>query len=150
MKVVLRDDVEKLGRKGDLVEVKAGYARNFLVPRGLAIVANRGVVAQAEAMKRNREARDRREREAALELSQKLSGRALTIVARAGEGGKLFGSVGAADVASAVHDQLGVEIDRREIGGVDEPWKELGTFEVTIRLHPDVVPAVSVNVVGQA
>lgn len=149
MKVVLRDDVASLGRKGDLVEVKPGYARNYLVPRGLAIAANRGVVAQAESMRRNREARDRREREAAQQLATQLSGRALTIVARAGEGGKLFGSVGAADVASAVHSQLGVEIDRRTIGGIDEPWKELGTFEVTIRLHADVVPAVTVNIVGQ-
>ncbi|HEY3831365.1 MAG TPA: 50S ribosomal protein L9 [Acidimicrobiia bacterium] len=148
MKVVLRDDVGSLGQKGDLVEVKPGYARNYLVPRGLAIVANRGVVAQSEAMKRNRSARDRREREAAQALASSLSGRALTIVARAGEGGKLFGSVGAADVASAVHEQLGVEIDRRTVGGVDEPWKELGTFEVTIRLHADVVPTVTVNVVG--
>jgi large subunit ribosomal protein L9 len=148
MKVVLRDDVGSLGQKGDLVEVKPGYARNYLVPRGLAIVANRGVVAQADAMKRNRSARDRREREAAQELATKLSGRALTIVARAGEGGKLFGSVGAADVASAVHEQLGVEVDRRTVSGIDEPWKELGTFEVTIRLHAAVVPAVTVNVVG--
>src|SRR3954468_20789915 len=150
MKVVLRDDVASLGQKGDLVEVKPGYARNYLVPRGLAIVANRGVVAQSEAMKRNRVARDRREREAALELAGKLEGRALTITARAGEGGKLFGSVGTADVASAVHEQLGVEIERRAIGGIDEPWKELGTFEVTIRLHADVVPTVTVNVVGNA
>ena len=148
MKVVLRDDVASLGQKGDLVEVKPGYARNFLVPRGLAIAANRGVVAQAQAMKRNRAARDRRDREAAQELASKLAGRALTIVARAGEGGKLFGSVGVADVASAVHEQLGVEVDRRSVGGLDEPWKELGTFEVTIRLHADVVPTVAVNIVG--
>jgi large subunit ribosomal protein L9 len=149
MKVVLRDDVASLGRKGDLVEVKPGYARNFLVPRGLAIVANRGVAAQADAMRRNRDVRDRREREAASELAAKLEGRALTIVVRAGEGGKLFGSVGAADVAAAVHDQLGVEVDRRAVGGIDEPWKELGTFEVTIDLHAEVRPSVSVNVVGQ-
>src|SRR3954447_19267734 len=148
MKVVLRDDVDKLGLKGDLVEVKPGYARNYLVPRDLAIVANRGVVAQAEAMKRNRSVRDKRDREAAQTLSAQLEGRALTIVARAGEGGKLFGSVGTADVVTAVREQLGVEIERRAVGGVDEPWKELGTFEVTIRLHPDVVPTVSVNVVG--
>ncbi len=150
MKVVLRDDVASLGRKGDLVEVKPGYARNFLVPRGLAIVANRGVVAQADAMRRNREARDRREREAAQQLSTQLAGRALTIVARAGEGGKLFGSVGVADVVVAVHEQLGVEVERRAVGGLDEPWKELGSFEVTIRLHADIVPTVTVNVVGQS
>ena len=77
MKVVLRDDVASLGQKGDLVEVKPGYARNFLVPRGLAIAANRGVVAQANSMKRNRVARDRRDREAAQELASKLTGRAV-------------------------------------------------------------------------
>ncbi len=149
MKVVLRDDVEKLGRKGDLVEVKPGYARNYLVPQGLAIIANRGVVAQAEAMRRNREAKERRDREAAQTLAASLQGGALTIVARSGEGGKLFGSVGAADVAAAIEAQYSVTVDRRTIGGVDEPWKELGTYQVTVRLHADVVPGLTVNVVGQ-
>jgi large subunit ribosomal protein L9 len=147
MRVVLRDDVENLGKKGDLVEVKDGYGRNYLVPRGLAITATRGVARQAEAMRRNRGVRDRREREAAQAVAALLDGRALTITARAGEGGKLFGSVGAADVAEALATQLGAEVDRRAVA-LAEPWKEIGTYEVTVRLHPDVVPSITVNVVG--
>jgi len=147
MRVVLRSDVDDLGKKGDLVDVKDGYARNFLVPRGLAIVATRGISRQAESMRRNREARDRREREAAQQLAATLAGRAVTITARAGEGGKLFGSVGAADVVQALQAQLGAELDRRAVA-LAEPWKELGSYEVEVRLHPDVVATVSVNVVG--
>ncbi len=149
MKIVLRDDVATLGRKGDIVEVAAGYARNYLVPKGLAITASRGVVAQAEAMRRNRESRERKGREAAQALAAQFQGRALTIVARAGEGGKLFGSVGAADIATALLEQFGVEVDRRTIGGVDELWKEIGTHEVSVRLHADVTPTLTVNIVGQ-
>ena len=147
MRVVLRADVESLGNKGDLVEVRDGYARNYLVPRGLAIVANRGVVQQAEAMRRNRDVRDRREREAAQALAAQLVGRALTIKARAGAGGKLFGSVGAADVADAISTQISQAVDRRAIQ-LGEPWKEVGTYEVPVKLHRDVVPVVTVNVVG--
>jgi large subunit ribosomal protein L9 len=147
MRIVLREDVDNLGKKGDLVDVRDGYARNYLVPRGLAITANRGVVQQAEAMRRNREARDRREREAAQALAASLEGRALTITARAGEGGKLFGSVGAVDVADAIAAQLGTTVDRRDVQ-LGEPWKELGTYEVTVKLHTDVQPTITVNIVG--
>ena len=147
MRVVLREDVQTLGNKGDIVEVRDGYARNYLVPRGLAITANRGVIKQAEAMRRNRDIRDRREREAAQELATQLVGRALTITARVGEGGKLFGSVGAADVAEAISTQIGQTIDRRAIQ-LGEPWKEVGTYEVPVKLHTDVIPVLTVNVVG--
>lgn len=147
MQVVLREDVENLGNKGDIVDVKDGYARNYLVPRGLAIVASRGVVAQAETMRRSRDVKDRREREAAQTLATQLVGRALVITARAGEGGKLFGSVGAADVAEAINAQLGQPIDRRAIQ-LGDPWKEVGTYEVPVKLHRDVVPVITVNVVG--
>jgi large subunit ribosomal protein L9 len=147
MRIVLRDDVEHLGKKGDLVEVRDGYARNYLVPRGMAIVATRGVSRQAEAMRRNRDVRDRREREAAQQLATQLVGRAVTITARAGAGGKLFGSVGSADVAEALAAQFGATIDRRAIA-VPEPWKELGSYEVAVRLHAEVTPVITVNVVG--
>ena len=149
MKIVLRDDVDKLGQKGDIVEVAAGYARNYLVPKGLAIAATRGVIAQADAMRRNRDVKAKRDRDGAHELAAKFGGKAITVVARSGEGGKLFGSVGVADVAAAIHEQFGVEIDRRTSGGVDEPWKEIGSHEVTVRLHADVIPKVIVNIVGQ-
>ena len=104
MKIVLREDVDTLGRKGDLVEVADGYARNYLVPRGLAMKATKGVVAQAESMRRNREAREVRDRTAAEELAGRLNAAPLTVGARAGEGGKLFGSVTTADIVAAVLD----------------------------------------------
>ena len=148
MKIVLRDDVENLGQKGDIVDVADGYARNYLVPRGFAMRADRGVVKQSEAMRRNRAAKARRDREAAEELATRLSGRTVSVPARAGEGGKLFGSITAADIAAAVGTQLGVEVDRRHLG-LDEPLKELGVVELPIRLHPDVVATLTVEVVAQ-
>jgi large subunit ribosomal protein L9 len=102
VKIVLRDDVANLGLKGDVVDVADGYARNYLVPRGLAIKAENGVVKQAEAMRRNRSARELRDREAAETLAQRLTGRTLSVPARAGEGGKLFGSITAADIVAAL------------------------------------------------
>jgi large subunit ribosomal protein L9 len=147
MKIVLREDVDNVGRKGDLVEVADGYARNYLVPRGLAIKASRGVAAQAEAMRRNRAAREERDRVAAQELATSLTGRRFEIRARAGEGGKLFGSVTATDVAETVLAQAGVELDRRKIG-LDEPVKELGPIEVPVRLHTDVDVVLSFEVVA--
>ena len=148
MRVVLRSDVETLGNKGDLLEVSDGYARNYLVPRGLAIRATKGVVRQAEAMRRNRAARDARDREAAQGVADQLTGRRIEIKARAGEGGKLFGSVTAADVAAALHAQAGVEIDRRDLR-LAEPLKELGAAEVPLRLHPEVEAVLAVDVVAE-
>lgn len=148
MKIVLREDVEALGNKGDLVDVADGYARNFLVPRGLAMKATRGVVAQAEAMRRNRSARDERDRADAQELAAKLTAQPISVVARAGEGGKLFGSITSADIAAAVRAQVAVELDRRTIS-LAEPLKELGTVEVPIRLHPDVEVTVTIEVVAE-
>src|SRR5438876_5874968 len=144
MRVVLRQDVESLGKKGDLLDVSDGYARNYLVPRGLALRATAGVVAQADAMRRNRDARETREREAAEQLAEQLGARRIEIRVRAGEAGKLFGSVTAGDVAEAVLRQTGVEIDRRKIA-LDEPIKELGPAEVDVRLHTDVSIALGVD-----
>lgn len=148
MKVVLRSDVESLGKKGDLLEVANGYARNYLVPRGLAIVATKGVVAQSAAMRRNREVRDSRDREAAQALAARLTATGVEIKARAGEGGKLFGSVTSADVAAALAALTGVELDRRKIE-LAEPLKALGSAEATVRLHPEVVVAIAIEVVAE-
>jgi large subunit ribosomal protein L9 len=147
VKVVLREDVENLGRKGDLLDVRDGYARNFLVPRGLALKASKGAVKQSEAMRRNREAREVRDRGAADELAARLAGGRVEIRARAGKDGKLFGSVTASDVADAVQGQIGVELDRRKLD-LAEPLKELGPAEVHVRLHPEVVATVQVEVVA--
>jgi large subunit ribosomal protein L9 len=148
MKVVLREDVETLGRKGDLLDVADGYARNYLVPRGLAIVATKGVVQQATAMRRNRQARDARDREGAQEVATKLSASPIEVKARAGEGGKLFGSITAADIVAAVKAQRGVELDRRKVTLV-EPLKALGPAEVPVQLHPDVTVDIVVEVVAE-
>ena len=145
MKIVLRADVENLGNKGDIVEVADGYARNYLVPRGLALKATAGVQKQADAMRRNREARDKRDREAAQTLAAHFEGRTISIKARAGGEGKLFGSVTTADIADAVQKQTGAEIDRRKIS-LEEPLKELGPVDLQVRLHPDVVATVHVEV----
>ena len=148
MRVVLRDDVETLGKKGDLVDVADGYARNYLMPRGLAIKATRGVVAQADAMRRNREAREVRDREAAEALVPQLSARRIEVKARAGEGGKLFGSVTTADIVMAVQEQTGVELDRRNLT-LDEPIRELGSMEVAVKLDAGVEAVVGVDVVAE-
>jgi large subunit ribosomal protein L9 len=148
VKVVLRDDVENVGRKGDMIEVTDGFARNYLVPRGLAIKATKGVVQQAEAMRRNREARDAREREAAQALADQLTGQRIELRARAGEGGRLFGSVTSADVVDAVRAQTGVELDRRKTQLAD-PLNELGAVEIPVKLHADVEVTLTVDVVAE-
>jgi large subunit ribosomal protein L9 len=107
--------------------------------------ATKGVQKQADAMRRNRDARDKREREAAQALAAQFEGRTISIKARAGGEGKLFGSVTTVDIADAVHKQTGAEIDRRKIV-LDEPLKELGPVDVQVRLHPDVVANVHVDV----
>jgi large subunit ribosomal protein L9 len=148
MRVVLRGDVENLGLKGDLVEVADGYARNFLVPKGLAIKATPGAQKQADAMRRNRDAQEARARGEAEALAARLTAGTIEVKARAGEGGRLFGSVTAADIADAVQAQLGIEIDRRRLD-LDEPLKELGAAEVPLRLHTDVAATLKVAVVAQ-
>ena len=147
MKIVLRADVEHLGQKGDLVDVADGYARNYLVPRGLALRATSGIQKQADAMRRNRDARDRREQEAAQAIADQLVAPTIQIPARAGEGGRLFGSVTTADIAAAVLAQIGIEVDRRHIA-LDEPLKELGVSDLVVRLHPEVSATLHVEVVA--
>ena len=148
MKIVLRDDVENVGRKGDLIEVTDGFARNYLVPRGLAMKATKGVVRQADAMRRSREAREARDRESAQAHADQLTGRRIALRARAGEGGRLFGSITSADVVDAVREQTGVELDRRKTQ-LAEPLKELGAVDVPVKLHPEVEVTLTVDVVAE-
>jgi large subunit ribosomal protein L9 len=148
MKIVLRSDVEKLGEKGDIIEVADGYARNYLVPRGLAMRATKGVVDQAAAMRRSRDAKTARDREAAQALAAQLTATRVEVKARAGEGGRLFGSVTNADIADAIAAQTGVTIDRRSLQ-LDEPIKELGPHELSAKLHADVTVTVGIDVVAE-
>jgi len=148
MKVILRADVPSVGNKGDVLDVADGYARNYLVPRGLAMSASKGALAQAESMRRSRAVRDARDREAAEEIATKLTPVTITIPARAGAEGKLFGSVTSADVVEAVQSQTGVQVDRKRLH-LDEPIRALGAHEVPLRLHPEVEVRLSVEVVAQ-
>lgn len=146
MKVILRADVSNLGKKGDIVEIADGYARNFLVPRGLAMKASPGAQAQATAMRRARDVKDARDRGAAEEIAKTLVPKIITITARAGGEGRLFGSVTTADLVEAIAEQTGIEIDRRKLH-LDEPIKSLGTHQVPAKLHADVEFPVTVEVV---
>lgn len=146
MKVVLRAEVANLGRKGDLADVADGYARNYLVPKGLAFPATKGAIAQAEAMRRARDIREARGREAAQEMASRLTGVPIRVSARASSGGRLFGSVTATDLAEAVEAQSGVAVDPRTVQLV-EPIKALGVHEVAVRPFGDVVFHLTVEVV---
>jgi large subunit ribosomal protein L9 len=145
MRVVLRADVQGVGKKGDLLDVADGYARNFLVPRGLAMKASKGVEAQAGSMRRSRDVRDAADRSAAEDIAKELVPQVINVSAKAGAEGRLFGSVTAADVVEAVQAQTGVELDRRMLH-LDEPIKALGTHTVQAKLHADVEFAITVEV----
>jgi large subunit ribosomal protein L9 len=150
MRVVLRDDLDQVGKRGDIVDVSDGYARNFLLPKGHAIKATKGVTAQANAMRRARDLKDARDREAAELVARTLVPLVIRIPARAGSGerAKLFGSVTAADVVEAVAEQTRVNLDRRRLH-LDEPIKTLGIHEIPVKLHSDVEFRVTVDVVRQ-
>jgi large subunit ribosomal protein L9 len=147
MRLILRSDVDGVGNKGDVVEVSNGYGRNYLLPRGLAFQATEGAKAQADAMKRARDVRDAAARQAAQEVAKKMVSSPVSITARVGGDGRLFGSIGTADIASAIHEQTGVQIDRKQLT-LDEPIKTLGTHLVPAKLHADVEFPVTVEVVA--
>ncbi len=148
MEVVLRDDVSGLGRRGEIVSVADGHARNYLLPRGLALVAGPGVVAQASAMRRSAEVRDTRARTEAQEVARQLVGQVIRVPARAGSSGKLFGSVTTADVVEATTAQTGLVVDRRALH-LDEVIRSVGTYEVSAKPHPDVAFVITVEVVAE-
>jgi large subunit ribosomal protein L9 len=147
VKVILRSDVSDVGKKGDIVEVADGFARNYLVPKGFALKATNGNIQQAGSMRRSRDIRDAKDRGAAEEVAQSLVPKVITVKAKAGAEGRLFGSVTSSDVAAAVQDQTGIELDRRRLH-LDEPIKSLGTHQVPTRLHPEVEFAITVEVVS--
>ena len=147
MKVILASDVEKLGHKGDVVTVADGYARNFLVPKGLALVASKGSIRQAEDMQRARRERDEKAKAEAAARVATLAATPVYISARAGEGGRLFGSVTKSDVARAIEEQLDQAIDRHLIR-LDDPIRNLGSFQVEVHLHEEVNALVTVEVIS--
>jgi large subunit ribosomal protein L9 len=144
MKLILRQDVEKLGKTGDLVNVSSGYARNFLVPRRMAVEATPGNIKIVEQEKLANARRDQREKEAASLLARELVKQVVTVRRKAGEGGTLYGSVTALDIAEYLMTHK-IEIDKRKIQ-LDEPIKSIGEYHVPIRLHREVLVPVRVVV----
>ena len=148
MKLILTADVDKLGAPGDIVEVKGGYGRNFLLPRGLAIVATPGAERQIESIKRARDAREVRDADHANELKQKLESlEGVTVAVKTSDTGKLFGSVTAGDVTGAVKAAGGPALDKRAVEMPKEHIKSTGTHKVTVDLGHDTTATVSVEVV---
>lgn len=137
MRVILRADHKVLGKRGDIVEVADGHARNHLLPHGLALVASDGAVNQAGSMRRARDLRDAADREGAQTIAKVLVAKVITIPAKAGTGDRLYGSVTASDVAAAVQAQANIELDRRKLI-MPEAIKTLGEYSVTAKLHSDV------------
>ncbi len=146
MQVILIQDVEKIGQRGDIVDVSRGYVRNFLVPRGLAEVATPGKMEEARREMEETEERDRRLAERAEEVAATLNKSVITIEARTGEDERLFGSVTAANIAGAIEQARGIRLDRRRIR-LEEPIKSLGTHQVPVQIHGDVEANVKVIVV---
>jgi large subunit ribosomal protein L9 len=147
MEVILREDVKSLGKAGQLVRVKPGYARNFLLPQGLAYEATEGNKKRIAAESRARETRASQDRQEAQALADELAKVSLTLSAKAGEGDRLFGSITTQDVAEALA-KAGHQIDRRKLE-LEHPIKSLGEHEVPVRLHADVHAAIRVTVVPE-
>jgi large subunit ribosomal protein L9 len=146
MKVLLLKDVYKLGRAGDVKKVADGYGRNFLVPQKLAVLATPGAMKQAERIRQNALADRARLNQEMGSVAERLSGLNLNFSTRAGETGRLYGSITTGDISAAIERETGVHVDRRHIA--HQPLRELGTFKVPIRLTVDLIPEVTVVVKG--
>jgi large subunit ribosomal protein L9 len=146
MNVILREDIAGVGRRGDIVTVADGHARNYLLPRGLAFLATDGAVTQANAMRRRRDLREAADRESARNVAEALTTKTFTIKAKAGNEGRLFGSVTTSDIAGALAAQAGVTLDRKKV--VAQPIRTTGNHTAVVRLHADVECTIKINVVG--
>jgi large subunit ribosomal protein L9 len=147
MEVILRTDVPKLGKAGDIVKVKDGFARNYLLPKGLAIPANQKTIKALENQRKIILAKAERERKKAQSLAEKLTGLTLTFYRRVIEGDRIYGSISAQDIVKALEEK-GLNLERRFVL-LDEPIKQLGTYEIPIRLGPGVEVKISVEVVEE-
>ena len=145
MKVILQKSVDKLGHPGDVVEVADGYARNYLMPRGLAVKATRGGVKHVDSLKRAHSVRVNEAKEEAEQVASRLASTPIKVKAHAGEEGKLFGSVTASDIAEAIDKQAGVRVDRHDVH-LDEPIRSIGSHQVRVHLSPEVDPILTIEV----
>ncbi|MFC6287050.1 50S ribosomal protein L9 [Nocardioides sp. GCM10027113] len=146
MKLILTQEVTGLGAPGDVVEVKDGYGRNYLVPRGVAIRWTRGAEKTVESIKAARASRAVRDHDSAVEIKKKLEAQPVSVKVRAGEGGRLFGAVTVSEIADALQETSGQSVDKRTIA-VKNPIKSLGAHEVSVKLHDEVSATVALNVI---
>ncbi len=148
MKVILKQDIKNLGKKDNMVEVNDGYARNFLIPRGMVIQADAGSINIMKTKKQAEEQKQQRESEKAKKQAAVLMDSNVVLKAKAGDNGKLFGSVTVMDIAEAIHKQTGVLIDRKKIN-IKDQIKSTGTFEADIRLYPGVSAKINIKVIAE-
>jgi large subunit ribosomal protein L9 len=146
MKLILTQEVTGLGAPGDVVEVKDGYGRNYLVPRGVAIRWTRGAEKTVESIKSARQSRAVRDLDHAAEIKKKLEAQPVSVKVRAGEGGRLFGAVTVTEIAEALQATSGEQVDKRTIA-VENPIKSLGSHQVSVKLHDEVSATVALNVI---
>lgn len=145
MKIILTQEVRNIGAPGDVVDVADGYARNFLIPRGVALRATKGTLKQVDTIRRTREVREIRNLEQAQQIAQQLGSLKVRIQAKAGEGGRLFGQVTPAQIAEAVAKAGGPKIDKKRLH-LEEPVKSLGAHRAHLRLHPEVEAEIEIEV----
>ncbi len=145
MKVILKQDVKSLGKKDEMVEVNDGYARNFLIPRGVAVEASTANVNQMRDKQKAAANKQQREMDAANAFKAKIDGKKVIVKAKAGENGKLFGAIATKDISEAVKEQFGLDIDKKKIV-LDEPIKVTGVKEVSIKLYQGISAKINVSV----
>lgn len=147
MKVILMQDIKNVGKQGDLVDVKDGYARNFLLPRKLALQANDGNLKRLEEIRKHQQFQRQKATEENKLLAQKLTATPVTLSAKVGEEGKLFGSITNADIAKALKEKIGQDLDKKKIE-LTEPIKRAGTYTVPVKLDTEIEATVQVEVIG--
>lgn len=145
MKVLLLKDVKKLGKDGDIIEVSDGYAKNYLMPQKLGIEATKEVMNEWKLKKGSEANRKEQEKQAAVEMAARLSKEKVKLEVKGGEGGRLFGSITAKDIADAIEQQIGTKIDKKKIQ-LKDPIKNAGSYEVEVRLHPAATAKIGVQV----
>jgi len=148
MEIILKQDVDNLGHKNDIVTVKDGYANNYLIPKGMAIIATPSARKMYEEIARQRAHKEEKEKEKAEELAKQLDGLALEIGAKTSSKGKIFGSVNTLQIAEELNKK-GIEVDRKNIEIKEEPIKEVGTYTATVKLHKEVSRDITFEVKGE-
>lgn len=149
MQVILLEDVKTLGKKGDIVDISDGYARNFVLPKKLGVEANSKNKNDLKLQKANADKVAKEQLEAAKALSNELAAKEVTLKIKSGEGGRTFGSVSSKEIAQAAKEQCGLELDKKKIQ-LPEPIKALGAYEVNVKLHPKVTGTLKVKVIGES